>query len=322
MLSFLDGSSMQHHNRQEHSNEDLNDLSLPSQIGSTGEGHSLPPKQHGNWEGVQKAATAISATALSLFICKGELPAQAPITPAPTLPPPEQIHRVTPVALVQQPTKESVVNLDKVEVTAGRVRSRLPAGVTLLTIDDGPHPRYTKQMLDLLDKYDMKATFFLLGNNVKAHPELVREIVRRGHEVAPHSMSHASLDQLSPSKLKFEVEQSAEEIHKVLGADYPIHFFRAPYGNESAALRRLANAKGMGLVYWTIDSRDWDKRQSSSEYAKQVVQGEKDIVLLHDHGLQYGGRTQALEQALKLMKDSGVKGKTLSEIFHPANNHI
>lgn len=315
---------MQQYDRQEHLTRDINQLKLPPPVDEKRtDHHILPKKHHHGWENIERVATALTATALSLVLFQGDSGADATVrTPTPA-PEKNELLSVS-LALKNQtdPVREQIVSLSKADIDSGKVRSRLPAGVTLLTIDDGPHPRYTPQMLDLLDKYKMKATFFLLGSNVKAHPELVREIVRRGHEVAPHSMSHESLPGLSSARVKLEIQQSAQEIRKVLGADYPIRFFRAPYGNESQLVQRVASENGMGLVYWTVDTRDWDRAQSSSEYGRLVGTGEKDIVLLHDHGLMHPGRRQALEQALEKMKASGVQGKTLSQVFHPTGTRI
>jgi peptidoglycan-N-acetylglucosamine deacetylase len=151
-----------------------------------------------------------------------------------------------------------------------------------ITIDDGPDPRITPRVLDILDDRGAKATFFCIGERVQRHAELVREIVRRGHSVENHShrhLNHFSL--LGPRSLIAEIERAQDTIGITTG-QHPL-FFRAPAGLRSPFLDPVLSRLGLRLASWT--RRGFDTVSASAEAVLGKLTrrlGAGDILLLHD----------------------------------------
>ncbi|MDO5537397.1 MAG: polysaccharide deacetylase family protein [Desulfovibrionaceae bacterium] len=132
-----------------------------------------------------------------------------------------------------------------------------PMGENLcaITFDDGPGP-FTPHLLDMLDEYGIKATFFMLGKNAQKHPEIVRRALAEGHEVESHSYSHPNMKHLGAKARETEIVRT-NEILRSLGAEP--RFMRPPYGAKDEALAVLAAQHGISLVTWTRDSLDWKR---------------------------------------------------------------
>lgn len=122
-----------------------------------------------------------------------------------------------------------------------------------LTFDDGPSTN-TPQLLDMLSEYGIPATFFLLGKQAERHPDLVRRILAEGHEVGNHSYSHPNLRMLSPERKMQEIGQT-DAILRSLGASPA--FLRPPYGAYDNQTVAVAESLGLGIMLWSLDSRDW-----------------------------------------------------------------
>lgn len=155
-------------------------------------------------------------------------------------------------------------------------------GALALTFDDGPHPRLTPRLLAFLDRNGIKATFFLLGEQVEKFPEVARAIVEAGHEIGNHSFSHADLTDLDREALRLEIRRTQDAIEEATGRR--ARLFRPPYGSVNASVYRVAAEEGLQVVIWSIDPRDWDKKKSRRSVAAKI---ERDsvggsIVLLHD----------------------------------------
>ncbi len=180
-----------------------------------------------------------------------------------------------------------------------------------LTIDDGPHPVETPRILALLKYFDARATFFLVGERVRAFPELARAIVEHGHSVGNHSAHHRAgvFWALPPGLAAREIEEGAAAIREVTG-QWP-KLFRAPVGMANIFVRRALFQRGMHLVGWT--SRGFDTlSRSPEEIAQRVLRQTRPgaIVLLHegDHsGSPSEVRLAALERVLAEVKARGCK---------------
>jgi peptidoglycan/xylan/chitin deacetylase (PgdA/CDA1 family) len=128
-----------------------------------------------------------------------------------------------------------------------------------LTFDDGPDPSTTPQMLDLLKRYGVKATFCLVGFKARDNKALVQRIAAEGHTLCNHSWQHLlDLAKRPPDYIQWDLTQTNKAIHDAVpGA--PIRYFRAPGGNFTPGLVQLARQYGMTSIYWDVDPRDWER---------------------------------------------------------------
>jgi peptidoglycan/xylan/chitin deacetylase (PgdA/CDA1 family) len=156
------------------------------------------------------------------------------------------------------------------------------AGAVAITIDDGPDPAITPQVLDLLDQHQVKATFFCVGELVERHSQLAREIVNRGHSVENHSQRHLHrFSVLGPRGIAAEIEHAQETIETVTG-QRP-QFFRAPAGLRSPFLEPVLVRLGLRLASWTRRGFDTVNPDSNVVF-RRLTRGLRsgDILLLHD----------------------------------------
>ena len=180
-------------------------------------------------------------------------------------------------------TRRGIVNLVERFVrrsaTSQGPRERLEVA---LTFDDGPHPEWTPKVLDALDRTQAKATFFVLGRNVAAHPDLVVETRRRGHEIGTHLFSHRRDTVLDDACFEDEVRKSRELLESLLGE--PLKWLRFPYGAPGIQRPRAIRDKfGLEAVHWSFSSHD-GRIEDSTAIVKRVGAGLRPgaIVLLHD----------------------------------------
>lgn len=150
-----------------------------------------------------------------------------------------------------------------------------------LTFDDGPHYIRTPLLLEILEEYDVKATFFVLGDRANEGPasrEAVQAVAAAGHEIASHTYSHKNLITLTLEQMKEEILKARESIFEVTG-EYPV-FIRPPYGAYSDTVKENCFAP---LIIWNLDSQDWDFRDAE-KVVDHVLQeaGNGKIVLMHD----------------------------------------
>jgi peptidoglycan/xylan/chitin deacetylase (PgdA/CDA1 family) len=186
------------------------------------------------------------------------------------------VHAVV-IALVLQPRNHVFgANLTRLPEPA-RLRNEVA-----VTFDDGPEELVTPQVLDLLDRFDAKGSFFIVGNKLETSPDLVREIVRRGHSVENHSSSHAVLFPFfGISRLRRDIEAVQSGVTSVCGR--APEFFRPPAGFHSPLLAPLLSHLGLRLATWTrrgFDARDGDPERVLRRLMRDLSSG--DILLLHD----------------------------------------
>jgi peptidoglycan/xylan/chitin deacetylase (PgdA/CDA1 family) len=160
-----------------------------------------------------------------------------------------------------------------------------------LTFDDGPDPEVTPLLLELLKKKNAKATFFLVGTKIEAHPELVSQIIANGHGIGNHSYDHNRFHKLEIQKQLDQIFTTNHLIEKITGAKCKL--FRAPGGRLSLALFLRLIKLGITSVHWTKDSMDWQENceQAISLLAKKPIKNQ-DIVLLHDDDQKVLGITE------------------------------
>lgn len=139
----------------------------------------------------------------------------------------------------------------------------------------------TLKILDLLDQYNAKATFFLVGIWVDKYPELVKEIAARGHEIGNHSASHAHFTQISEGKIRQELRDCSDKIEALTGVRPTL--FRPPYGDYNSKVVTVVRDEGYECVQWSVDSQDW-KNRGVDDLVKRATKDIKpgDIILFHN----------------------------------------
>jgi peptidoglycan-N-acetylglucosamine deacetylase len=165
-----------------------------------------------------------------------------------------------------------------------------------LTIDDGPSPVYTPQVLALLARYRVTATFSMIGIEVQAHPGVAREVAAAGHLVANHTWSHPDMARLPPAVVTEQMSRATEVIHAATGRTPDL--FRAPYGAWSPFVLAQCARAGMTPLDWSVDPRDWSRPGVASIVAN-IMRNTRtgSIILEHDGG---GDRSQTVA-ALKIV---------------------
>jgi peptidoglycan-N-acetylglucosamine deacetylase len=159
-----------------------------------------------------------------------------------------------------------------------------------LTIDDGPSPVYTPQILRLLEQYGIAASFSMIGRNVVAYPGVAREVAAAGHLIVNHTWDHANLALLRPSAVRDEITRAADAIHGATGAHPGI--LRAPYGAWSPAVLEYCAQTRTTPLDWSVDPRDWAMPGVAS-IVNNIVRNTQSgsIILEHDGG---GNRSQTV----------------------------
>jgi peptidoglycan/xylan/chitin deacetylase (PgdA/CDA1 family) len=194
-------------------------------------------------------------------------------------------------------------------------------GAIALTFDDGPNPAATPQLLDLLDRNGVRATFFLIGKHVRACPQLAANIAARGHVLGNHTETHPHLTWLSTQGSETELQRCQEAIEQATGR--APQWMRPPYGSRGPQTASAVRQAGLrGVVMWSVWAWDWRPQppQRVIERLRKVRGG--DIVVLHDGapeelGADRSHTVAALEHWLPRWKDAGLEFVTLDEIAAP-----
>lgn len=185
--------------------------------------------------------------------------------------------------------------------------------IVALTFDDGPGP-YTERLLNELQKRGVRATFFVLGNRVDSYPELIKRMAAEGHVVGNHSNSHKMLHNMSLSQIRTEMELCATKIEKLLG--YKPSVMRCPGGNCSNNVKQYAKDAGIPILYWGVDTRDWESRNVNSilnvAFGKNGIH-DGSIVLMHDI---YSTTVDATIQMVDRLLAEGYVFVTVPEMLH------
>ena len=183
-----------------------------------------------------------------------------------------------------------------------------------LTFDDGPHPYQTPKILDLLDKYGIKATFFVVGVNVGYYGYVLDMISKRGHEIGNHTFTHPQVANLNPDKLKEEVEKCESTIYGL--TDIKTKLFRPPEGMIDPDVKRVLGTLDYKVILWDIDTRDWAHTPPES-IAKNVLDhvSSGDIILMHDYIAYNSPTAEALDIFIPELLSRGYSFVVVSEII-------
>jgi peptidoglycan-N-acetylglucosamine deacetylase len=196
--------------------------------------------------------------------------------------------------------------------------------VLAITFDDGPDPVDTPQILDLLEKYQVKATFFVIGSKAGKYPEILRREMEGGHEIANHTFTHQFFNRSSTAeKIKKEIEQTQEAIYTITGQKPSL--FRPPGGMFNESVLRVARNEGLRTIMWSWhqDTRDWSRPGVGyivNKVLKNVHNG--DIILLHDYVSGKSQTIKALESILPALSKQGYEFVTVSELLSGAKQMV
>ena len=169
----------------------------------------------------------------------------------------------------------------------------------------------TEGILDILDRYEVKTTFFLVGFWAEKYPELVAELVARGHEIGNHSATHPHMSQLSQAQIREELKKASDLVESITGQ--PTTLFRPPYGEYNDAVVRVSREEGYECVQWNVDSLDWKNLGTENmihQCTKSVHPG--DIVLFHNDSKYI---LEALPTILEYYTQTGYKIIPISQLL-------
>ena len=230
---------------------------------------------------------------------------------------------------LQNPTARKLANIPKPPAPkpepAPTPAAPAPAPTTgnkviALTFDDGPGP-HTAHLLDILDQYGAKATFFLIGSKVSGQASIVRSIQARGHQLGNHSWSHPELPKLPVDQIAGEVDRTNEAIRQATGVTPAI--LRPPYGAVNGAVLEQLRLRGMSSILWSVDTRDWADRNSDIVCSRAVAGARPGaIILMHDIHQTSVGAVPCILSALKQQGYSfvtvqGLLGNTTPGVGYP-----
>lgn len=178
-----------------------------------------------------------------------------------------------------------------------------------LTFDDGPHPEHTPAVLDVLARHGATATFFMVGREIAAHPEIVRRIHDEGHTVAHHSYYHSEPSTTSAEQLEAEVQRTVTLLTETVG-EAP-RFFRPPHGKLTAGKLWSLVRHEQTVVLWNVDPKDFAAPDGEAvvRWFEQRPPVAGDIVLMHDNHPQ---AAEALPRVLEMAKETGLEVRGLA----------
>lgn len=188
-----------------------------------------------------------------------------------------------------------------------------------LTFDDGPS-KYTGQILTILNKYNARATFFMVGNRVKANTSAAVKVVEQGSEIGSHSWDHKELTKLSDGEISRQITDTSNAIYNATGVR-PI-LLRPPYGSHNSRVAGVCRGQGVSLVNWSVDTMDWSS-QNADSVAAEILRSAKPgaVILCHD---MYPSTVKAIEKVMPQLAAKGYQFVTISELLsgrgmHPGN---
>ncbi|SET31414.1 polysaccharide deacetylase family protein [Paenibacillus sp. NFR01] len=189
--------------------------------------------------------------------------------------------------------------------------------IVALTFDDVPDPRYTPQLLDVLKRYRIKATFFVVGSRAKKHPELVRRMVSEGHVVGNHSYDHPQFSKASVSVFRTEILRTEHVLTPLTG--YKPRLIRPPYGEIREPQLRWAKDHGYKIINWNVDSLDW-RGLSKAQVRNNIIShtGRGAIILQHGgggKGSDLRGTIQALPEVISILQKRGYVFMTVPQML-------
>ena len=191
-----------------------------------------------------------------------------------------------------------------------------------LTFDDGPHPEFTIELLDLFNKEGIKATFFVTGNNIENNKNIIRRMIKEGHELANHSYSHKNLIFKKKSFIKEEIDKT-DNLLREIGVKGEI-LFRPPFGRILFTAAYVLASLNKKVIMWNVPTKDFKTTDTDvilKRIYKQIKPG--SIIVLHDSGIERNGNKidrsatiSAVKTLINKLPKMGYKFKTVSELVN------
>jgi peptidoglycan/xylan/chitin deacetylase (PgdA/CDA1 family) len=187
-----------------------------------------------------------------------------------------------------------------------------------LTFDDGPNPTYTPQVLSILHQYGVSATFFVIGQQVQAYPDLVQQEYAMGHIVGNHSWNHPDLTRLAAGDIHTQLSNTSDAIEQATGVRPS--FFRPPYGAYNYQVLLQASNLGLQPILWSVDPHDWNGPPSSNSIVQRVLNMAQNgsIILMHDGGGDRSQTVAALPTIIRTLRSRGYKLVTVPQLINDA----
>ncbi len=215
---------------------------------------------------------------------------------------------------------ESAESLEPSAMVIARFQYAVAKKLVVLSFDDGPHPTYTPQILDVLHSEGVHAVFFVVGAQAAAYPNVLKRIRDEGHEIGNHTYSHTLTEAAVESDISSEISDTSQLVEKLTAS--PTRWVRPVGGALSAAFVRAAESVGHTIVLWNIDTQDWRSARSSgrSDEIRMSVSdtplANGSVILMHDGGGYRGATVQALKAIIPALREQGYQFCTLSELWH------
>lgn len=185
-----------------------------------------------------------------------------------------------------------------------------------ITFDDGPNKYQTLKVLKILKKYNVKATFFVIGENVSYQKDILRQVYKEGHEIGNHFYTHDNINKLTKDEIRENIILNNELIYKTIGVKPKL--VRPPYGIVNEALKEVCGELNMDIIIWTDnkDSKDWALTKDSeiiNNLTKKVKNG--DIFLFHDSNKKFTNTLSAIDVIIPSLKNKGYKWVSVSTLL-------
>ena len=210
----------------------------------------------------------------------------------------------------QRPGSAATLSPFSTKITYSSVRVDGP--YVAMTFDDGPHQTLTPKLLDLLARKNIKATFFVLGENAERHPEILKRAVAEGHEIGNHTWSHPNLAKSSQDTLRSQLQRTDDLIRQAIG--FRPKIMRPPYGELTSKQRQWVHDEfGYNIILWDVDPLDW-KEPGPAVVSQRIIRGAKpgSIILSHDIHAQ---TIAAMPQTFDALLAKGFRFVTVSELL-------
>jgi polysaccharide deacetylase family sporulation protein PdaB len=248
----------------------------------------------------------------------------APVNPTPTAPQP----KTTLPKRIEQPARSTnSQQKNSKRLTLSQLIKKYPNLLLLkgpatsnkvaLTFDDAPDSQYTPQVLDILKKYQVKATFFLVGRQAEKHPNMAKRIAREGHIIGNHSYNHALFTKLTDEQFVTQITRTQKVIKATIG--YAPKLIRPPYGEITETQLLWASSHHYNVVNWSVDSIDW-KQLSEQQVSSNILSNTKagSIILQHSGGgpnQNLSGTVGALPTIIETLRSRGYQLVTLPDLL-------